>query len=178
MRQVLKKIFARKNDIATGAMILLFCTAGVLGYFIYKEVSPSQPIKSAAFEHSTASHLPNQNLTDDEKLVLTPPAKDASPEEFKRHAELVQRLAKDAPYLNISGCAALPVVFRTQVNEKVKIKNDDSVKHAVVFDASHIYEIQPHTNGTIDIGFSRGPGIYGYGCDNVPHAVGMFLVTN
>jgi hypothetical protein len=48
----------------------------------------------------------------------------------------------------------------------------------IVLAANHIFEIAPGTTKDTSIDFEHGPGIYGFGCDNVPHAVGMFLVTN
>lgn len=61
---------------------------------------------------------------------------------------------------------------------KIAIKNSDGEKHALVFDPTHVYDIPPHATTEIAIDFPHGLGIYGYGCDAVPHSVGMFLVTD
>ncbi|MDP3778758.1 MAG: hypothetical protein Q8R30_01760 [bacterium] len=164
------------NQLITIVLIVLVLIALVLGYFIYVQLSP---LGVAQKDYSTESgSSPNQNLTADEQAVLNPPAKGSTEDAFKQHAELVQRLAKDADYLDITGCAANPVVFRVKDKTKIAVKNSDQGKHSLIFDSAHIYEIPPHATTQIAIDFSHGSGIYGYGCDGVPHAVGMFLVTN
>jgi hypothetical protein len=179
--QHLKKIYSHTG---TAALVILALIAVVLGYMIFRQGSsnstaqetPSGPESIGAVPAGDANR--KQDLTSDEQAILSPPKPGSPKEDFERHAQVVAKVAREAPYLDVTGCKAVPLVLRTKYKNSIKFKNTDTVKHAIVLDANHVFEIPPGTTKDVFIDFEHGAGIYGFGCDNVPHAIGMFLVTN
>ncbi|MBI3420897.1 MAG: hypothetical protein HY006_02435 [Candidatus Sungbacteria bacterium] len=178
------KYMPRKNHLIAGALIVLALIAIVLTYLIYRQLRPASSLRSDSPQRQSEGSAPKPNVNPPQKLIadeqaaLNPPLNGSTPEASKRHAELVQRLAKDTAQLDITGCTAKPVVSRVRYKTKISVKNNDAVKHLIVFDPAHTFEIPPRAIHELPIDFQSGPGIYGYGCDNIPQAVGMFLVTN
>lgn len=153
-------------------LIILAFIALILGYtIIYREGGPrpGQEVKKYA---PTSSELRS-----DEFAVLNTPGPDASEEERNRHFDIVVRLATAAEELNISECTPTPVVMTIKEGETLIVRNDDSVDRSIVFDQENIYPIPARSTQKIAGLFERGLGIYGYGCDSLPTAVGMFFVT-
>ena len=114
-------------------------------------------------------------ISEDERAVLAHSVKDASPEDKQRHLELVQKLAKEAAYLDITKCSvSSPVVFKVKHGEEISVKNDDDSAHTILFDAENTMYIPANSTMHVTPDFEHGPGTYGYGCDQTPHAAGFF----
>jgi len=93
------------------------------------------------------------------------------------HIDVVRGAAKEAPYLDITKCEiADPVVLKIKESEGMKVRNQDSVTHTLVLDADTKFIIPAGATEQIKPDFLHGPGIYGYGCDEMPYSVGIFLV--
>ena len=180
------------NKILIITISILLLLAIVLGYAIYSQrlgttssgESQSAEVKAPVGPDSRPQGGSSQpNLPTAEELGITPeefaaidvPAPDASVEEKQKHFEAVQRVARDASYLDITKCEiADPVVLK--VRDGVEVRNQDDVAHTIVMDANNQFTIPAGATKQIKPNFLHGPGAYGYGCDQVPHAVGMFLV--
>ena len=178
---------------------LLFSVLG-LGFAIYKKGSSrgssdilsenrlgnSNPERQSDFsvptDTSINSLLPSAGelgITEDERAALAHPANEASIEEKKSHFELIQKVAKETSVLDITKCkTADPVVLKIKFGESILVENKDDVPHSIVFNAENAYDIPANSTKEIKPAFSYGAGTYGYGCDQVPHAVGLFLVTD
>ena len=186
-----------RSKILVIGIIILAGTALVLGYAIVRQ-NTSEELTDGLLQ-SRFSALDEQDaktreeplvfqdalplaeelgITKDERATLAHPAKDAPAEEKQSHFELVQKIAKEAQHLDITKCkVANPVVLKVKLGEPITVKNQDSVDHAIVFDADNIFSIPANTTMDIKPDFQFGSGTYGYGCDQTPHTVGIFLVT-
>ena len=116
-------------------------------------------------------------ITEDERAAIAHPRKDAPEEEKQSHFELVQKIAKEAQYLDITKCQiANPVVLKVKLDAPITVRNQDNIDHVIVLNADNIFSIPANTTMDIKPDFQFGPGIYGYSCDQTPHGVGIFLV--
>lgn len=191
------------NKTLTIAIGILILTAMGLGYAIYKQKSGSSSdvLSENRFDNlkqgeiqatsknqrdegngsTTVNLLPSAEelgISEDERAVLDHPVKDASEVDKQRHLDLVQKLAKEAPILDITTCSvSSPVVFKAKYGEEISVKNDDDSAHTILFDAENTVYIPANSTMNVTPNFQHGPGTYGYGCDQTPHAVGFFLVT-
>lgn len=165
-------------------IVLLVVIAAGLGYFIYKK-SLTEPASVEVGEDQVTASRPPQSLQDlegvaseEEVAVLNAPGPDATEEERRSHFLLVQKAAKASPYLDITKCSiAQPVVFEVKDGATFTVKNEDTIEHGIVIDAEHTYRIPAGETKDIVADFGKGPGVYGFGCDSVPHAVGFFLIS-
>ena len=114
----------------------------------------------------------------DHKAILAFPNSKASADERAAYNALVNRLARDANTLLVSGCSPDPLVMHVLLAKDFTITNTDSVKRRVFFQEPTI-EIPP--NGSVIIHpakvFTHGAGNYGYFCDGSSDINGVFLVT-
>jgi len=186
-----------RNKILTIGIVILMGTSLVLGYVIVRQNTAEE--LTDGLSQSRFSTLDDQNIktreefpifqvdlplakelgiTEDEWTALAHPTQDASVEEKQSHFELVQKIAKEALILDITGCkAANPVVLKVKLDTPITVKNQDSIEHAIVFNTDNIFSIPANTTVDIKPDFQFGLGTYGYGCDQTPHAIGIFLVT-
>jgi len=191
------------NKILTIAIIILIAAAFGLSYAIYMQrsggssdtllenrfnnlqqgeiSSTPQAQKYEGEESLLVNLLPSAEelgIMEEERAALAHPANDAPAEEKQRHLELVQKVAKEARYLDITKCTiATPVVLKVKYEEEISVKNSDNIPHTIVFDAKNTISIPANSTTNISPGFEHGPGTYGYGCDQTLHAAGLFLVT-
>ena len=178
------------NKILTIVVVLLVLVAIILGYSIYKQrfgtgsSGKSEQIKEQASVDSSSEsqnpYLPSAEelgITSEELAALDFPTSDASINEKNNHIDVVRGAAKEAPYLDITKCEiADPVVLKIKESEGMKVRNQDSVTHTLVLDADTKFIIPAGATEQIKPDFLHGPGIYGYGCDNMPYSIGVLLV--
>lgn len=160
---------------------LLLGVAIFLGITIYREIVAKRPpplsIKSPPQSGSALGPTSSSASTDEEIQQLLGIRQDSSDEEKKRHFDLVQKLARDAEYLNITNCAPQPIVIRVKDGSHLIVKNSDDEMLEIGIDPQHLYGIPAQGEKKIKIAFGNGPGIYGYGCNKSSGAVGMFYVV-
>ena len=148
--------------------MVLTVLAIVLGYLIWLQPPPVTP---GAQEKEVLS------ISSEEERVLQTPGPDATEEERRTHFELALRLATRTDFLDISACKVVePVVFKVVERETFTVRNDDDIEHVMIIDEEHIYPVP--AKGTLELvaDFGNNTGLYGYGCDDVPQAVGLILV--
>lgn len=104
-------------------------------------------------------------LTEDEKFILNPPSKEASKSALVKHAQIVAKLAKDMGTLEINNCKPNPLVLNIKYGSELKIQNNDNVKHMLIIDSKHYYELPTNNSLTIKVDFKYGAGDYGYVCE-------------
>ena len=185
-----------KNKLVVIAIIILAGTAIVLGYAILRP-NAFKEAKDTLFENrfgaTTKQEEPLQTkapakqallpsakelgISEEEHAAIDVPSNDASVEEKQKHFELVQKVAKEAAFLDITKCeVADPVVLKVKLGEPIAVKNQDDVEHALVLNEKNAFPIPANSTKEIEPDFAFGPGTYGYGCDGTPHAVGIFVV--
>lgn len=155
-----------RGDMVLG---LLALAALVLGYFLY------QKLKVPAPKITTT----NSAETSDERAVLRYPARDVTPGEWNNYLVLVAKLAMETDTVTVGpNCKITPVVVKTPLvsGKKLHFKNSDTVAHEIAFTNPPSYAIAANSTVDIPIDFKGVPGIYGYGCDMSPNAVGLVQV--
>lgn len=169
------------NRYAIYLIIILAVIAVILAIAIFREAIPkrARPTRQEPPTQQISpapSSAPNAS-SPEEKQQLLGIRQDSSEEEKKRHADLVQRLARDAAYLDITDCDPQPIVMRLKDGGEFTVKNSDAGEREIGIDPQHIYTIPGRGERKIKVDFGHGPGVYGYGCNKSSGAVGMFLVV-
>ena len=153
--------------------IILIGIAIVLGYLIFQQQRPDSP-KETGSQVSTREY-PSYTSSDD---ILIFPDKDAPSDVRRLHSELAQSIAQEGSVLEIGGdCVANPVVLQIQQGATLKVQNTDTIQHELVVSQEYIYLIEAGQSEDLIVDFGKGPGLYGYGCDQNNISVGVFLIT-
>lgn len=111
------------------------------------------------------------------KRILNPPGSNASEEEETRYYDLVAETAETAATLDLSGCRPKPTAMEVTWNQTFKVRNQDALPHILVINADYEYLIPARSQKEIVADFGKGPGVYGFGCDESEEAVGVILLT-
>lgn len=181
-----------KNNIA---IILLVVIAIILGVLVALKYLPSVKLPQlgvASKEEKQAAKVvtPNPNipefvkkLSPDEQKVLNTPPPDATVAVRKAHYELAKKIAVSADYLDVADCKPVkPLVMKVDmdsINNNVKdvlVKNSSNEDHTISINKDKAYTIKAHGEETIHYDIANGAGVYGYGCDHTPYAIGFFLI--
>ncbi len=163
-------------------ILVLVIIAVVLGYSIYNQSflktlmykAPQPQAGKQAFP--LANSISRSGLTADEQTALKTPGANASQEERKKHFDAAFRAAKNAEVLQLGQCQGTPVVLRVKKDKPITVNNQDYKQHQIIIDKDHIYSVPANGKTDLAIGFDKGPGLYGYGCDKSQEASGLFLV--
>ncbi|MEN9407105.1 MAG: hypothetical protein RLZZ455_321 [Candidatus Parcubacteria bacterium] len=111
-----------------------------------------------------------------EAVLLDTPLQDASEAEKKKHFQKVIEYAKEAEYLDVSGCKGKPVVLFVTNERPVKIVNNDKSAHTLSLNKNARYTIPAKSSEEYLLTFAEGPGVYGFGCDALGTTAGLFVV--
>lgn len=144
---------------------LLIILALVLLLVIAIQNQQKSKLSTSPTSSPSDKQLLPSDLTYEERFILTPPEKDASEEAKKAHAQVVSNLAKETKFLEIKKCKPNPLVLKIKEGSQFEIKNMDNVKHRIIFDSLHYYDIPANGNKTITAQFKYGTGDYGYVCE-------------
>lgn len=119
-----------------------------------------------------------KKLSLNEQKILNVPPLSAPIEERKAHYDLVRKMAVDAEYLELADCRPVkPLVMKVQAGKKILVKNSSSVEHTIYLNKDTSYTVKAKDSQEIDYDFSKGNGVYGYGCDHTPYPIGFFMVS-
>lgn len=147
-------------------LITFLAITVILALAIYSQ-HKIKPSTDPAPSPSPQPKLLSDTLTPDEKFILNPPPADASRSAKKKHAEVVAKLAKETPMLEIKNCQPNPLVLQIKQGSEFKIKNYDTVERRIFVDGSHVYKIPAKGEQNIKAEFKYGTGDYGYVCEGV-----------
>lgn len=155
--------------------IILIIVALVLGYLIYLQRFPNHPSAPKPTLTSLPKLLPS-DLTEEERILLIPPATDAPRFEKDKHDALAEKLSKESDTLDITNCRSNPLVLRARINQNLTVKNEENLDRKLIFDDDHQYPIPKNSTTTLKVDFGKGVGLYGYVCEGVG-LTGFILVT-
>lgn len=158
-----------KSIVLSGLVVL----AIVLGYAIYQQKSSHE--KPAMTQNPSASKNPSNRLSDEAKVLNI--SSFSTEEEKKQNYALAVSISKEADFLDIANCTGSPVVLRLREGTSLKVRNKDSVAHSISFNDKQIYPVLAGSTIEVKDAFAKGPGLYGYGCDNFSGAKGMVYVV-
>jgi preprotein translocase subunit YajC len=116
-----------------------------------------------------------EDLTPQEQDILNVPF-EGTEDEKRKHFELVSTVAKDSNVIDIGGCIADPIVAKISETSDLIVKNSDNTPHKILFDQNNIFDIPPNGEVVLKDIFTKGQGLYGYGCDD-GRSAGLFIVT-
>lgn len=160
-------------------VIILVAVAIILASYIYRSRSSQKPTPTPNQLQTTQKQQPQQpvDVTVNEREVLNFPGPNASDDERKKYAELVNRVSKETTTLEIKNCEPSPLGLKVKEGTEIKVKNNDSVKHKLIVDEKNQYDISASSSNTIKLDFGKGPGVYGYTCDpNAKNPAGIFYI--
>lgn len=178
-------------------IIILIAVAVVLGILVVLKYMPSIKLpqfgsSSSKSESQTPSKVvtPNTNipefvkkLSPNEQKILNTPPPDATTAVRKAHFELAKKIAVAADYLDVADCKPVkPIVMKVEIeNDKttvkdILLKNSSNEDHTININKDKAFTIKAHGEQTIHYDIANGPGVYGYGCDHTPYAIGFFLI--
>jgi hypothetical protein len=146
-------------------LIVLSLAAVVLAVNLYKQKAEVPPTENQ--NQPSGMQLLPESLTEDERILLSPPPAEASQGAKDLHKATVAKLAKSAPYLEIKDCKPNPLVLEIKQGADLEIRNNDSVKRKLIFDEENSTEIEPNNKTTIKVEFKYGSGDYGFVCEGV-----------
>ena len=149
-------------------VLILGSIAILLAIAIFNQQKAKLSTLNSAFSPSpSAQSSTYPQMTDDERLILYPPAVDASKSAKQKHAQTVKKLAKEGSILEIKNCQPTPLVLQVKIGSKFIVKNSDSVAHTILIDEEHQYQIPANGNIEVTAQFKYGTGDYGYVCQGV-----------
>ena len=160
-------------------IVSLIIIAAILGVIIYL-AGGNLPNKSGGTNNKSqnSSLLSSNNDIVGEEAEVLSFSSDMTEEQKLKHNELVGKLAKEGPSVNVTGCKPSPLVYKLKDGSTITLRNDDSVEHIIMIDPAHIYTAKAKSLTKIVADFGQGPGNYGYKCDDSQGAAGVFLVTS
>ncbi len=191
-----------KNEKGKGGKVLniviliLLAIAVILSYIVFQKVTPKSDKKVENKNITSVKKVENKNITSvpkasltgkpwspanfasEEEAILNPP-QDGTAEDYKQLVELANRIAKDAPYLDISNCnnaKAQPLVLRVKLDTNFTVVNNDKEDHKISILEG--YNIPSGGKQTIKAAFDpkKVPGLYSYSCDG-KSTIGMLFVV-
>ena len=173
-------------------IVVLIVIAVILGFLIFQRVGDqttvdTSDVSNTSSEENVANDQSQEtgdfvdtrdlsSLSSDEKAVLKVPS-NGTDEERQGHFNLAVSLAKDTSSVDIAGCVGDPVVARVSSSNQLFVTNSDSLEHTIIFDQDNSFIVPAGGQVSIESVFSKGAGLYGYGCNNNPGVTGLFLVT-
>lgn len=114
-------------------------------------------------------------LGDDAKLALKPLPKNPTVEQRKIRFEAAQRAAQESEVVSIMGCFANPAVLKAKLNQTVLFRNRDKNSHLIKFTDKTI-SLPASKVKSLVLDFDKGPGLYGYSCDDHSYLSGLILL--
>lgn len=85
--------------------------------------------------------------------------------------------AVPSDFIDLGGCDPKPSALKVTQNKTFTVRNNDAAFHILVIDPGREYLIPAGGVKEITADFGKGPGIYGFGCDESEEAVGVILIT-
>lgn len=164
----------------TITIILLILALGLgIAIYVKRNLKPADQTGSASKPNPPASAPDSTgNLTEDEKVLLTTPGKDATKEQVDTLSALAAKLATPGDTITIKDCAANPVVLKTKFGSTITVTNAGSTDvHFGVGDERTV--VAAGKSAKVALKYKNGPGLYGYGCDDpsLNRAIGIMLLT-
>ena len=146
------------------AVAILLLLAAAQSYFLYQKKLAGGP----------ADKTPKEVVWEN---VLVFPGPGATPEEQRAHFVLAEKTALAADEIDLTGCKANPVVVRMKEGDEIRVKNSDGKSHVLLVSADEKYSIEANSTKSLKPLFLKGPGLYGYNCDD-KLLVGILLAAS
>jgi hypothetical protein len=163
------------NTMMKWIIAVLVITAVVLGYKVYM-AKKSPEVSTEEVQYNTTEDQGDRNATD-LMLIQTTPTVSSTEEEKMAYFDLIRSKAVVATLVDVTSCVPKPLVISAKQGSEVTLRNDDAASHRLGFDQNTFFDVPGKSTRVIKVDLGKGPGIYGYGCDNSAKLMGVFLVT-
>lgn len=168
-------------DLINFVIIALAALGIALGSLVYFEIKKRNNITAnyAPQRSIEPSNFTFQKIFSSRKGNLTLPGKDATAEEMQVFMKKAQELAEEAKFLDVSRCRANPEMFKTGINDKIILKNNDTSDRVLQFNGAQ-FVVPAGGEKEAKIDFMNRAGVYGFGCDLLEKSAvaGFLFVTN
>jgi len=157
-------------------LVVLGGIAIVLGYLVFQQ----QEVFSLDSTKEVSSQLEKEEYPSYTSLdeILNFPGDDVPLDVKQLHFELAQSIAEEAKVLEMgTDCVMNPVVLQVQQGEILRVDNTDTIQHELVVSPEYIYLVPAGQSKQLTVDFGKGPGLYGYSCDQHTVPTGIFLIT-
>lgn len=170
-------------------MVLVLLAVGLGIAIYYKQYRPKQSAKAPDTQTNTEQKEAkpvllsdpeyDKNLTAEQKQLFYSPGPDATAEEKQAYFDLATKVAKSGNIISINDCTASPDVLKVKLGENISVKNTGSADIKFGLGAANKVSIKAGQTVAVKDLFTKGAGLYGYGCENsaVRRAIGMVLIT-
>lgn len=153
-----------------GVIIVLVVVVLLIGAVLWRQPITEQPSSTSP----QPVMLPDSNpvpiepvpavSTAETRAVLMFPAPNATKEEKDRHNALVDKLAVQAAYLDLTRCVPQPLVLAYNTGENLTIKNQDQTSGIVFLWGKNTLTILAGKSAVVKAAMIGGPGNIGYAC--------------
>lgn len=114
---------------------------------------------------------------DEQKIINVFPQVEMTTDEKKARDELVRKLAVKGDTLDLVDCKPVkPIVMKVEAGKDIFVTNSSSKIHSISLNKDTSYSVKPQETVLLDYQFDEFNGVYGYGCDYTPYAVGYFVI--
>lgn len=160
------------NSILKIVLGVLVVAALVLGYMVYKKEA-GIPRNAPTSQDSVKGTV---TAASKEEMAFVFPGPKATQAEKSAFFQLVSKSAVETNKIDVSACSAKPFVVSIAENSAMTFVNKDSVDHVVSFNAALSYTVPAKSSFATKAAFGKGPGTYGYACDQTNGNAGIILV--
>lgn len=185
-RNLVKILHLEKKSFYIGIIILQLITAIILGLLIFQKVFVQKSTNKDIANNGVVdlgldvseSPMIDTNTLWNENNILDMPGPQASDEEEQEHYAAAAKIAEDDSTIDLIDCKGTPVVARVKQNSKVELINKSSTGISVfVYANDNSYKIPANGQVSLTANFSKGLGLYGYGCDGSSELSGLIFVS-
>lgn len=85
-------------------------------------------------------------------------------------------LSEETTSIDIAYCTPEPLVSAIEFGKPIKIINSGEGYHTIIFTGADRFALRGGESVEINLELFKKPGLYGFGCDSNPHAVGAVLI--
>lgn len=176
-------LFLNRKALYTSIIFLQIIVALILGLLIYRKVfladilnSSQETEQTDGSDRQTTQPSANHGVKWDEKNILEMP-QEGTEDEKKSHFDAAVKLAQETKVIELVNCKGMPVVAKVKPNSKVTLINKDNTELSIaMYGNDSSYKIPPNGQVSFIANFSKGIGLYGYGCSKLRGTSGFIFV--
>ena len=160
---------------STAYIIVVLLVAFVVGIIAVRRAANRE--SNGATSSSSVSQPSLRPLTGRAKDIIETANNERESSAWQNYPDLVTAEAKEAPYLDVTGCAPEPVVLRVKDKAAFRVRHKDATERILFFTETD-KRIIPVGEG-VDIAANfGGPGGYSYRCGGATEPIaGVIYVT-
>jgi hypothetical protein len=121
---------------------------------------------------------PGKILDKDETIAFNGINPKSSQKDIDGYYAFLSKLSTPGDTIDLTGCSPTPLILKvTTSTQQVTVVNNDNVKHIMIIDGKHTYEIPAKGKKQLNPAFKNPPLYFRYTCDRSVDAVGMIYLS-